>query len=62
MLLRVCIENRTHKKPRIMGWTICDDIDGITHGVCEQCVGVIREEIRRFKTERDQSNLQQQRL
>ena len=55
MLLRVCAENKTHEKPRIMGWKICDN-QGITHGICEECAIVIRKEIAKSRTEREQLN------
>lgn len=50
-LLRVCPECRCHKKPRIMGWTK-SDYQGITHGICDECMVEVRKELNALREAR----------
>jgi len=63
-LLRVCPECKTHKLPRIMGWSDMDDPNfrGISHGICDKpgpdyqddgCLEVLLEEVRALRRARE---------
>ena len=51
-LLRVCNWCRCHKLPRIMGWKK-SNYEGITHGICDECMVEVREELEALRKARE---------